>query len=151
MDSLWKDLRYALRSLSKRPGFTLTIVLTLTLGIGANTAIFSVVYAVLLAPLPYQKPEQLVTLWAKNDQKSLTQQPVSYPNLQDWKDRNQVFAQLAGLRGESFSLTDRSEPERVSGLRVSVNILSLLGAKPALGRDFLPEEERPGREAVALV
>jgi len=138
MESLLKDMRYALRSLRKRPGFALVVVLTLTLGIGANTAIFSVAYAVLLAPLPYHEPDQLVALWAKNDQKKLTQQPVSYPNIKDWKERNQVFAQLAGLRGESFSLTDRSEPERVSALRVSVNILSLLGAKPALGRDLLP-------------
>src|SRR5215467_3207270 len=112
MESLWKDLRYAIRSLSKRPGFAAVIILTLTLGIGANTAIFSVVHAVLLAPLPYQDPDRLVALWAKNDQKNLTQQPISYPNLRDWKDRNQVFTQLAGLRGESFSLTDRSEPER---------------------------------------
>jgi putative ABC transport system permease protein len=151
MESLRKDLRFALRNLRKRPGFTLIVALTLTLGIGANTAIFSVAHAVLLGPLPYHEPDRLVALWAKNDKKNLTQQPVSYPNLKDWKERNQVFEQVAGARGESFSLTDRSEPERVSGLRVSVNILSLLGAKPAMGRDFLPEEEQPGHEAVALV
>jgi putative ABC transport system permease protein len=151
MENLWKDLRFALRGLRKRPGFALVAVLTLTLGIGANTAIFSVTHAVLLAPLPYHEPDRLVGLWTKNDKKNLTQQPVSYPNLKDWKERNHVFEQLAGVRGESFSLTDRSEPERVNGLRVSVNILSLLGAKPALGRDFQPEEEQPGREAVALV
>jgi len=151
MESLWKDFRYALRGLRKRPGFTLVVALTLTLGIGANTAIFSVVHAVLLAPLPYHEPDRLVVLTAKNDKRNLTQRPVSYPNVKDWRERNQVFEQLAGLRGESFSLTDRSEPERVNGLRVSANILSLLGAKPALGRDFLPEEEQPGREAVALV
>src|SRR5262245_52518214 len=151
MENLWKDLRFALRGLRKRPGFALVAVLTLTLGIGANTAIFSVTHAVLLAPLPYHEPERLVVLSAKNDKKNLTQQPVSYLNVKDWKERNQVFGQLAGVRGESFSLTDRSEPERVNGLRVSVNILSLLGAKPALGRDFLPEEEHTGREAVALV
>ncbi|HKQ77161.1 MAG TPA: ABC transporter permease [Blastocatellia bacterium] len=151
MESLWKDLWVGLRSLRKRPGFTLVIVLTLGLGIGANTAIFSVAYAVLLAPLPYHEPGRLVVLWAKNDKKKLTQQPVSYPNLKDWKERNRAFEMMAGLRGESFSLTDRGEPDRVSGLRVSVNILSLLGAKPQLGRDFLPEEEQPGRESVALV
>ncbi|MGH9836434.1 MAG: ABC transporter permease, partial [Blastocatellia bacterium] len=151
MESLWKDFRYALRGLRKRPGFTLVVTLTLTLGIGANTAIFSVVHTVLLAPLPYHEPDRLVVLTAKNDKRNLTQRPVSYPNVKDWKERNQVFEQLAGLRGESFSLTDRSEPERVNGLRVSANILSLLGAKPVLGRNFLPEEEQPGREAVALV
>lgn len=151
MENLWKDLRFALRGLRKRPGFALVAVLTLTVGIGANTAIFSVTHAVLLAPLPYHEPDRLVGLWTKNDKKNLTQQPVSYPNLQDWKERNQVFALVAGARVESFSLTDRIEPERVSGLRVSVSILSLLGVKPALGRDFLPEEGQPGREAVALV
>ena len=151
MENLWKDLRFALRGLRKRPGFALVVVLTLALGIGANTAIFSVTHAVLIAPLPYHEPDRLVGLWTKNDKKNLTQQPVSYPNLKDWKERNQAFAHVAGVRGESFSLTDRSEPERVNGLRVSVNILSLLGAKPALGRDFLPQEEQPGHEAIALV
>ncbi|MBI1762104.1 MAG: ABC transporter permease [Acidobacteria bacterium] len=151
MESLWKDVRFAVRSLLKRPGFTLLVLLTLALGIGANTAIFSVVNAVLLAPLPYRQPEQLVVLAAKNDKKGVTQQPVSYPNVKDWKEQNQVFAQLAGVRGESFSLTDRAEPERVAGLRVSVNILSLLGVQPVLGRDFSPEEEQPGRERVALI
>ncbi len=155
MESLWQDLRFAVRSLRKRPGFTLLVLLTLALGIGANTAIFSVVNAVLLAPLPYRQPEQLVVLSAKNDKKGVSQQPVSYPNVKDWKEQNQVFAQLAGVRGESFSLTgsltDRTEPERVAGLRVSANILSLLGVQPLLGRDFLPEEEQPGREKVALV
>src|SRR5262245_4069132 len=85
MERLGKDLRYALRGLLKRPGFTLVIVLTLTLGIGANTAIFSVVHAVLLAPLPYQEPDRLVVLTAKNDKRNLTQRPVSYPNVKDWK------------------------------------------------------------------
>ncbi|MFN0121922.1 MAG: ABC transporter permease [Blastocatellia bacterium] len=151
MESLWKDLLFAVRGLRKRPGLTLLVLLTLALGSGANTAIFSVVNAVLLAPLPYRQPEQLVALSAKNDRKGVTQQPVSYPNLRDWQEQNQVFAQLAGMRGESLSLTDGDEPGRVAGLRVSVNILSLLGVQPALGRDFLPEEEQPGREKVALV
>src|SRR5262245_9419656 len=151
MESFWRDLRYALRSLRKRPVSTLIVVLALTLGIGANTAVFSVVHAVLLAPLPYYEPDRLVVLWAKNDKKKLTEQPVAYPNVKDWRERNQVFEQLSGLRGESFSLTDRNEPERVAGLRASVNILSLLGVKPVLGRDFLPEEEQPGRESVVLV
>ena len=151
MESLWKDLRYALRGLRRQPGFALVVVITLTLGIGANTAIFSVAHAVMLAPLPYHEPDRLVVLTAKNDKKNLTQRPVSYPNVKDWRERNQVFEQLAGLRGESLSLADRSEPERVNGMRVSTNILSLLGAKPALGRDFLPEEEQPGRETVALI
>lgn len=151
MENLGKDLRYAVRSLRKRPGFTLIVLLTLTLGIGANTAIFSVVHAVLLAPLPYPQPEQLVVLTAKNEKTGLTQRPVSYLNLKDWQAQNQVFEHLAGLRAESFSLTDRQEPERVSVLRASVNILALLGVKPLLGRDFLPEEGQPGKENVVLI
>src|SRR5262245_18456462 len=151
MENLWKALRFALLGLRKRPGFALVAVLTLTLGIGANTAIFSVTHAVLIAPLPYHEPDRLDGLWTKNDKKNLTQQPISYPNLRDWKERNQVFAHVAGVRVESFSLIDRGGPERVTGPRASVRILSLLGVKPALGRDFLPEEEQPGREAVALV
>ena len=151
MESLWNDMRFAARSLRQRPGFTLLVLLTLALGIGANTAIFSVVNAVLLAPLPYRQSEQLVVLSARNDKKGVSQQPVSYPNVKDLKEQNQVFAQLAGVRGESFSLTDRDEPERVAGVRVSANILSLLGAQPLLGRDFLQEEEQPGREKVVLV
>ena len=151
MESLLQDLRYAVRSLGKRPGFTLVVIFTLALGIGANTAIFSVVQAVLLSPLPYQEPDRLVVLWQKNEKLSLTQRPVSYPNILDWQAQNQVFEHLAAIRGESFSLTDRDEPERVNGLRVSANALSLLGVKPALGRDFLPTEEQPGKASVALV
>src|SRR5436853_3933950 len=143
MESLLQDVRYAVRMLRKRPGFSLVVIFTLALGIGANTAIFSVVNAVLLKPLPYREPEKLVVLWAKNEKLSLTQQPISYPNIVDWKAQNQVFEHLAAIRVESFSLTDRDEPERVSGLRVSANALSLLGVKPALGRDFLPTEEQP--------
>jgi putative ABC transport system permease protein len=146
-----QDVRLALRSLRKRPGFSLVVIITLALGIGANTAIFSVVNAVLLAPLPYGQPDRLVALWAKNDKRNLTQRPISYPNFKDWRAQNQVFEQLAAVRGESFSLADRGEPERVSGVRVSTNILSLLGVKPVAGRDFLPEEEQPAKASVALI
>src|SRR6185436_16531455 len=123
---MFQDLRFALRSLRKRPGFSLVVVITLALGIGANTAIFTVVNAVLLAPLPYGQPDRLVALTAKNDKLNLTQQPVAYANFKDWREQNQAFEQLAAVRGESFSLTDRDEPERVSGVRVTPNILTLL-------------------------
>lgn len=146
-----RDLRLALRSLLKRPGFNSVIIITLALGIGANTAIFSVVNTVLLAPLPYQDPARLVAVWAKNDQKGLTNQPVSYLTYLDWKEQNQVFDHLAAIRPEAFSLLDKGEPERVNGLRVTVNILPLLGAQPARGRDFLPEEGQPEKASVALI
>ena len=148
---MFQDLRFALRSLRKRPGFSLVVMLTLALGSGANTAIFSVVNAVLLSPLPYGAPERLVALFAKSEQRNLSQRPLSYPNFQDWRAQNQSFEHLAAVRGESFSLTDKGEPERVNGVRVSTNILSLLGVKPALGRDFLPEEAEPGKATVALI
>src|SRR5215831_1941237 len=151
MESLFKNVRYALRNLRKRPVFSLIVIFTLALGIGANTAIFSVVDAVLLAPLPYGHPDKLVALWAKNEKQNLTQQPISYPNSVDLKQANDVFEHVSVVRGESFSLTDRDEPERVTGVRVSTNILTLLGVTPALGRNFLPEEEQPANAAVALL
>ncbi len=146
-----QDLRIAWRSLRKRPGFTVVVVFTLALGIGANTAIFSVVNAVLLAPLPYGQPERLVALFAKNEKKNLTQRPVAYANFKDWRAQSQNFEQLAAVRGESFSLTDRDEPERVNGVRVTTNILSLLGVQPSAGRDFSPDEDQPAKAAVALI
>ena len=151
MESLSRNVRYALRNLRKRPVFSLIVVFTLALGIGANTAIFSVVDAVLLAPLPYGDPDKLVVVWAKNEKQNLTQQPISYPNIVDLKQANHVFEHLSAVRGELFSLTDRDEPERVTGVRVSTNILTLLGVTPALGRNFLPEEEQPAKAAVALL
>src|SRR5262245_46158268 len=151
MESFFRNVRYTLRNLRKRPVFSLIVVFTLALGIGANTAIFSVVDAVLLAPLPYGDPARLVVLWAKNEKQNLTQQPVSYPNIVDLKEANHVFERLSVVRGEVFSLTDRDEPERVTGVRVSTNILTLLGATPALGRNFLLEEEQPAKAAVALM
>jgi len=151
MEGLLQDVRYALRNLRKRPLFSLIVVFTLALGIGANTAIFSVVDAVLLAPLPYGEPDNLVVLWAKNEKQNVTQQPVSYPNIVDLKQANDVFEHLSAIRGESFSLTDRDEPERVTGVRVSTDILTLLGTTPVLGRNFVPEEEQPAKAAVALV
>src|SRR5262245_12219627 len=151
MESLFQNIRYALRNLRKRPVFSLIVVCTLALGIGANTAIFSVVDAVLLAPLPYGDPDKLVVLWAKNEKQNLTQQPVSYPNIVDLKQANDVFEHLSAVRGEFFSLTDRDEPERVTGVRVSTNILTLLRVTPALGRNFLPGEEQPAKATVALV
>ncbi len=146
-----QDIRFAWRSLRKRPGFTLIVLFTLALGIGANTAIFTVVNAVLLAPLPYGQPERLIVLWSKNEKKNLTQQPTAFANFKDWREQNQNFEQLAAIRGESFGLTDRGELERVNGVRVTTNILSLLGVQPIAGRDFRPEEEKPEKASVALI
>lgn len=151
MGTLLQDLRLALRGVLKRPGFSLVVTLTLALGIGANTAIFSVVNAVLLSALPYHEPERLVALSSKVEAKNLTGQPVSHPNARDWREQNQVFAELAAVRGELMSLSDAAEAERVNVVRASADILPLLGAKPILGRDFRPDEEQPGQGTVAIV
>ncbi len=151
METILSDVRIALRGIAKRPGFNLVIILTLALGIGANTAIFSVVHAVLLSALPYPQADQLVSLSSKVELKNLTQQPVSYLNARDWIRQNQGFAQMAALRSENQNLTDGTEPLRVNTVRASANILTLLGVQPALGRDFRRDEEQPGHETVALL
>jgi putative ABC transport system permease protein len=148
---LLRDIHYALRLLRKRPGFTIVAVVTLALGIGANTAIFSVVNAVLLAPLPYEEPDRLMVVWNRQVIANENQQPVSQPDFEDWKEQNQVFEQMAATRNVTFNLTTAGETERVTGARVSVNLYSLLRVKPLLGRDFLEAEGKAGAEPVALV
>jgi putative ABC transport system permease protein len=146
-----KDLRLAVRSLLKRPAFAAVVVFTLALGIGANTAIFSVVDAVLLRPLPYGEPERLVAVWAKDATKNLTNQPVSFLNYVDWKAQGEAFEELSAIRAESLNLTGLGEPERVNGVKVTVNMLKTLGVRPEIGRDFLAEEGQPEKASVALV
>jgi putative ABC transport system permease protein len=150
-EMLLRDIHYALRLLWKRPGFTLVAIVTLALGIGANTAIFSVVNSVLLAPLPYEEPDRLVVLWERQIISNENQQPLALPNFEDWKEQNQVFEQLAITRIVTFNLTQAGETERVTGARVSSNLYSLLRVKPILGRTFLEAEGKPGAEPVALI
>jgi putative ABC transport system permease protein len=150
VETLWQDLRYGARMLLKAPGFTSIAVITLALGIGANTAIFSVVNAVLLRPFPYEAPERLVIL-----QESISGGAgitVSYPNFADWRAQNTVFSTMAAVRSlESFNLTGTGEPERLQGRIVSAEFFSTLGIKPLLGRDFLAEEDRPGATPAAIL
>ncbi|HEV2489546.1 MAG TPA: ABC transporter permease [Candidatus Acidoferrales bacterium] len=149
MQSLWQDLRYGIRMLAKAPGFTAVAVLTLALGIGANTAIFSVVNAVLLNRLPYEHPDQLVSLYwsrAKAQQSS-----IPYLNLLDWQRDNTTFSSIAGYDFTSVNMTGKGEPERLQGMRVSANFFSTLGEKPLLGRTFRPEEDQLGAAPVALL
>jgi putative ABC transport system permease protein len=147
----WKDLRYGARMLVKNPGFTVVAVITLALGIGANTAIFSVVNAVLLRPLDYEDPDRLVIILENNWQKGWTRFTVAPGNFAEWREQNQVFEQMAAFTGSSFTLVGEGDPEQLQGTRVSANLFALLGVKPALGRDFLPEEDRPGGERVVIV
>ncbi|HYY56850.1 MAG TPA: ABC transporter permease [Pyrinomonadaceae bacterium] len=148
---LLRDIHYALRLLWKRPGFTVIAVITLALGIGANTSIFSVVNAVLLAPLPYEEPERLVVLWESQVIANQNQMPVALANFEDWKEQNQVFEQLAASRNVALNLTHLGETERVTGARVSSNLYSLLRVKPFLGRAFSEAEGKPGAAPVALI
>ena len=150
MTTLLHDLRYGLRMLARNPGFTAVAVLTLALGIGANTAIFSVVNAVLLRPLPYRSPDQLVHIWETDLKSKTSQVPPSYPDFLDWRAQNHVFDKIAAYNWARFTLTGWKEPIHVEGLVASADLFSVLGVKPALGRLFLPEEDQPGHHAVIL-
>lgn len=147
METLWQDLRYSGRMLIKHPGFTIIAVLTLGLGIGANTAIFSIVNAVLLRPFPYHAPEQLVTLG-----EFVPRGSVSYPNFVDWRAQSTVFESVSAVRSnESYNFTGAGEPERLQGRLVSAGFFSLLGATPLLGRDFVAEDDRPGANPTVVL
>jgi putative ABC transport system permease protein len=144
MNSLLQDLRYGARMLMKKPGFTLIAVLTLALGIGANTAIFSVVNAVLLRPLAFNEPDRLARLYEENHGHNFFRQSVSAPNFQDWKNQSQFFEHLAAYYNQSWNLTGFDEPERVSLASVSADFFKALKVEPVMGRTFLPEECKPG-------
>jgi putative ABC transport system permease protein len=151
MSGLLQDLRYALRQLRKNPGFTAVAVLTFALGIGANTAIFSVVYGVLLAPLPYHNASKLVVL--NETTPMVGNVSVSYPNFLDWRTQSHSFSQMAYIAQGSFNLAGAgvSQPENMAGDSVSPNFLSMMGVRPFLGRDFEPEEEKSGTQRVLLL
>lgn len=151
METLLNDIRYGMRGLLNRPGFTAIALLTLALGIGANTAIFSVVNAVLLRPLQFKDPEQLVIVW---EDASYAGFPLNTPapaNYIDWKNQNQSFADMAACAEVSFNLTGDGEPERVAAYTVTANFFPLFGVQPLLGRGFLPEEDRPGANRVVVL
>ena len=147
---LWQDLRYGLRTLLKNPGFTIIAVIALALGIGANSAIFSVVNAVLLRPLPFKNPEQLVMVWENATHLGFPKNTPSPPNFLDWQRQNTVFTGMAAMSERSFNLTGVGEPERLDGRRVSANLFDLLGVPALLGRTFVPEDDRPGAHVVLL-
>ena len=149
MGTLIQDLRYALRMLAKNPGFTLIAVLTLALGIGANTALFSVVDGVLLRPLPYPRPNELVVISEKTA--NFERSSISYPNFLDWQRGNSTFAAMAAYRSDDFSITGSGESERVRVGMVSANFFSILGVSPIRGRVFTPEEDRLGTTPVVLI
>ncbi len=149
---MFKELRYAARMLLKRPGFSLVAVLTLALGIGANTAIFSVVNATLLRPLPFNDPERVVMIWGYLPKMAqLDRLPNSSANFVNLKAQNQSFERLAAFRSWSWQLTGDGEPERVRGARVSADFFAAVGAGPVLGRVFSAEEDLPNHAPVAVI
>src|SRR5215510_249212 len=150
MATLIKDIRYGVRGLLKHPGFTAIAILTLALGIGANTAIFSVVNAVLLRPLPYPHPDQLVSLRESSLRKG-TDEALTAGNFLDWRSQSQSFEGMAAYRYEMFSVTGADRPERVAGIIANSNLFSVLKVSPLLGRTFVPEDEGTGEARVAVI
>jgi predicted permease len=150
MRTLLQDLRYGLRLLARSPGFTAVAILTLALGIGANTAMFSVVEGVLLAPLPYSQPNQLVVIWETNLHFAHNIW-ASYPNFQDWQSSARSFQQIAAMRWGDYDFTNPGTPEHLLGEEISSNFLPTLGVKPALGRNFSLEEDERGGAPVAII
>ncbi|HKS39965.1 MAG TPA: ABC transporter permease, partial [Blastocatellia bacterium] len=151
MGTLFQDLRYALRMLFKKPAFTIVAVMTLALGIGANSTIFSFVNGILLRPLPYQNPERLMMLDETASKRGVSSMGVSFPNFADWREQNHVFEDIAAYQGDTYTVVDGGEPEQISGARVSAGMFEILGVSPTLGRTFLTEEDHPNQDAVILL
>jgi len=149
LEDFWQDLRYGARMLAKSPGFALIAILTLALGIGANTAIFSVVNGVLLNPLPFPHPEQMVSLFT--EMPNFKNGSISYPNFEDWRRMNRAFSSMAAYRSTGFDLTGHGEPERLHGEMISAGFFELLGVNPLLGRTFSDDEDRIGANPTVMI
>src|ERR1700733_8418031 len=149
LDSLVQDLRYGARMLRKNPGFTAIAVLTLALGIGANTAIFSVVQGVLLSPLPYNQPDRLVMVMESNPR--FAHVWISYPNFQDWQRHAQSFLQMAAFMQQGHDLTNPGTPEHVDGSAVTAGFFSTLGVRLTLGREFSAQEDQHGGARALII
>lgn len=151
LKTLVQDVRFGARRLWRNPGFTLVIISMLALGIGATVGIFSVVYAILIRPLPYPNPQQLVSLWQTSERFHLTSGPVSGPNFLDWKRESNVFLGLAIGAIDNPVLTGIGEPTSLRGIRTTSDFSQLLGVQPMIGRSFLPDEREPGHEHVVIL
>ncbi len=149
MNTLWQDVRFALRTLIKRPGFALVAILTLALGIGANSAIFSVINGVLLKPLPFHEPENVIKLW--ESMAGGFQGTISPPNLKDWREQNTVFTKIAAFQYQNFGLQSKDSPERVRAATVSPEFFDVLGVQPHLGRVITDGEDQDGKHRVAVL
>src|ERR1051325_1022239 len=151
METLFKDLRYAIRMLIRKPGFTLVAVLTLALGIGANTAIFSVVNGVLLRPLPFQDPNRIATFWQSNPRGGVQREDVSPANFLDWRERSRSCTEMAAALPSGFSLTGGEEPEALRAWQVTTGFFEILGINALYGRTFAREEFQPGNDRVVVI
>ena len=151
IESLLKDVSYAARGLRRKPGFAASAILTLALGIGANTAIFDVAYAVLLKPLPYPDPESMYSVAAEIRERKLGDLPIPIQDYLEWRNSDTVFESMAAITPWQCNLTGDGEPERLGGARVSANFFSVLGVPVAQGRAFLPSEEQPGSDRVVVI
>src|SRR3954454_11165707 len=150
MATLWNDLRYGLRLLRHSPGFTAVAACALALGIGANTAIFSTLDAVLLRPLPFADPDRVVMLWEDNSAASFPRNTPAPANFFDWKQRNHVFSDMAATRGASANLTADGPPEQGVGRAATANFFDVVGAKPIAGRTFTEAEDREGARVCVI-
>jgi putative ABC transport system permease protein len=151
METLIQDIRFGIRMLLKAPGFSIVATIALALGIGANTAIFSVVNGVLLRPLPYPDSERLMNIWETHSQRGIERGSSSYPNFVDWRTQNTVFERMASYHDSDFIMTGFGPPVRVQGGVVNADLFSLLGVAPMLGRGFHAEEDQPGAERVVVL
>ena len=151
METMLQDLRYTIRMLLKRPAFTAIVVLALAIGIGANTAIFSVINAILLRPLPYKDFDRISMIWMDNPKLGVKEDWHSYPNYVDYKEQNSVYEDMAAFNNRSFNLTGVGDPVRILGAWNTASLFSVLGVPPSIGRVFTEEEEEPGKDLVVVL
>jgi putative ABC transport system permease protein len=151
METLLQDLKYSIRMLLKKPSFTAIAILALAIGIGANTAIFSVVNAILLRPLPYKNFDRISMIWMDNPKLGVAEDWHSYPNYLDYKEQNQVYEDMAAFNNRSFNLTGAGDPVRIVGLWSTSSLFTVLGVEPALGQVFTEAEEEPGKDLVVVL
>src|SRR5579863_5564142 len=149
--ALWQDVRYGVRMLARSPSFSLVATFTLALGIGSNTAIFTVANALLLRPLPYANPERLVLISASTPSQGAAQRPFSFPRYTFLEEHYRSLSGMAAFTPETFNLTDGGEPEQLAAARVSKRFFEVLGVRGIVGRTFLPDEDKPGGKAVVLI
>ncbi len=151
LSSMTRDVRYAIRMLLRNPGFTTIALLTFAVGIGVNTAVFSVFNGVLLRPLPYPDADRITMMWLDNRPQAIKEDIGSYPNYRDWREQNTTYAHVAAFTGAAFTLTGSEEPERIRGARTTANFHDVIGLKPVIGRLYTEEQEKTGNDAVVLL